>query len=1199
VGAPRPRVRLPENFVARTVALDTVKGMLLGESGQTLVVSAIAGLGGLGKSVLATAIVLDPEVQGRFEDGILWVTLGQKPDLQSCLGDCIRKVERADWMQSKLTQDRGAFSTTILNSAKEYLHSLLVDRQMLLVVDDVWNTGDVEQFRVGGSGCRVLVTTRKQGIDGADCCYSLDLMSKDEAIELVRGKLGKKWRAVDEAAFLGFAKSLGYLPLALDLAANWVRDGITWGELKEEFESERRAALRLLDSTIEDLEKLPEEEQRKYSLQACFNLSLNRLNELQRSQFAWLGVLPEDVNLTVATGKVLWGLSIVQTKRVLKELQSRSFLTFGVTTFEGESTYRVHDLMHLMAQGLIEKENVEGLVGAHRAFLERYRGLCEDGQWWQPPYDREKPYEYLYFYRHLTWHLEQADWADEVHELMAMSDDRGRNAWFEACDRIGQPAIFVKSVADGWRLAEELYDRVDEAPVVPMVDLSRRRLQQREQDRSEDWEVLQRKVGRLRRDLAIEAGTAVKFQLEEQIKDAEKKLASLEAELEDVELQLLGKQVAGVSQVSADEWKMRAIVLQCRYALVATTLNDLVENLPIGLMAEFVRRDFWSIEQAWAYIEQIQDQKEISRAILTLAPYLSKSLLQIAVKKARLLADKDCYADILSHLVQIDHVYFAEALEAVRLMKSGVPRTMALSRLAKIDPAYFSEVVDAARSVQFLKSFMWIRLVETDLAYFSAALEEAELIQKEWALLKRGTKFIEELETARSAHHNKSHQTNDLSQTDSSQSINLPEEDELFEENLPEEDLYYLLQLLQDEEAMRDGRRIDTLIDLAQFDKSYFDEALQVARSLDKISDEPDQHDRGSVLIGLAKIRNADFNRILEVARLIQDEFDQVHALSHILKGDQSCFTEIVQFIQHNHKSSWADLLADLARIDNSFFIEALEAAKSIRSESALIRLTQVDGADYTQLLEAGQSIWGRFSLPRQKEEYRIRQAEMLSHIAQFDRSYFAEALEVTRSIQNANSRADGLIRLAQIDNAYFPEALEAALSIQSERRRAYRLVHLAQIDNTYFPKALEAVQSIQDDESGHTYALSELTQIDNADFTQLLEEARLVQSESNRVSVLSELAKFAPKEFLPQIYQAITEITYIPTRTKALNSYFSRVPPVHKDWQSHLHLLAHRKRADLMGDLATLYPAIIHLGGEAAMRGVVEEMKRVCGQWP
>jgi hypothetical protein len=35
------------------------------------------------------------------------------------------------------------------------------------------------------------------------------------------------------------------------------------------------------------------------------------------------------------------------------------------------------------------------------------------------------------------------------------------------------------------------------------------------------------------------------------------------------------------------------------------------------------------------------------------------------------------------------------------------------------------------------------------------------------------------------------------------------------------------------------------------------------------------------------------------------------------------------------------------------------------------------------------------------------------------------------------------------------------------------------------------------------------------------------------------------------------------------------------------------------MGDRLTIYPAIVHLGGEAAMRGVVDEMKRICEQWP
>ena len=60
---------------------------------------------------------------------------------------------------------------------------------------------------------------------------------------------------------------------------------------------------------------------------------------------------------------------------------------------------------------------------------------------------------------------------------------------------------------------------------------------------------------------------------------------------------------------------------------------------------------------------------------------------------------------------------------------------------------------------------------------------------------------------------------------------------------------------------------------------------------------------------------------------------------------------------------------------------------------------------------------------------------------------------------------------------------------------------------------------------------------------------------------------------------------------------YLSSLPLTslpYTDWQTYLHLLAHRKRADLMGDLATLYPAILHLGGEDAGR----EMQRVCRQW-
>jgi hypothetical protein len=34
------------------------------------------------------------------------------------------------------------------------------------------------------------------------------------------------------------------------------------------------------------------------------------------------------------------------------------------------------------------------------------------------------------------------------------------------------------------------------------------------------------------------------------------------------------------------------------------------------------------------------------------------------------------------------------------------------------------------------------------------------------------------------------------------------------------------------------------------------------------------------------------------------------------------------------------------------------------------------------------------------------------------------------------------------------------------------------------------------------------------------------------------------------------------------------------------------------MGGLLTLYLVVLHLGGAGAMRRVVDEMGRVCGQW-
>lgn len=57
-----------------------------------LVVSAIHGLGGIGKSTLAAALAHNPDVQERFSDGVLWTTLGQQPELLPLLSTWIQAL---------------------------------------------------------------------------------------------------------------------------------------------------------------------------------------------------------------------------------------------------------------------------------------------------------------------------------------------------------------------------------------------------------------------------------------------------------------------------------------------------------------------------------------------------------------------------------------------------------------------------------------------------------------------------------------------------------------------------------------------------------------------------------------------------------------------------------------------------------------------------------------------------------------------------------------------------------------------------------------------------------------------------------------------------------------------------------------------------------------------------------------------------
>jgi hypothetical protein len=194
---------LPVGYVERPSALDALRKALLGSRGSVGIIAttALHGMGGIGKTVLARAICDDPLIRSAFPDGILWATLGQQ-------ADPIR--HQRDWI-GELGGDISAASS--IQRGMMELQRRLHDRAMLLVLDDVWVSEDAEPLEVGGTHCRLLITTRDAEQAEGSLLIRLDLMQQRECYALLQKASGG--RIEDE-------RQAEIIAMRLERVMNWL-----------------------------------------------------------------------------------------------------------------------------------------------------------------------------------------------------------------------------------------------------------------------------------------------------------------------------------------------------------------------------------------------------------------------------------------------------------------------------------------------------------------------------------------------------------------------------------------------------------------------------------------------------------------------------------------------------------------------------------------------------------------------------------------------------------------------------------------------------------------------------------------------------------------------------------------------------------------------------------------------------------------
>ncbi|MCB9000328.1 MAG: hypothetical protein H6540_09755, partial [Bacteroidales bacterium] len=393
---------VPEDFVARPEEFDRLIDLLLKEDRRepVAITAALKGAGGYGKTTLARAICHDERVRSAFKDGILWVTLGEKPD------NLTQKVEDLIYCLSK---ERPGFSDA--PTAGVELGKLLTGKQYLLVIDDVWNNAHLRPFLQGGNGCARLITTRNSDtLPPKTAEIPVDRMKQDEGVELLTSGLPEG----ETTALKALAKRLRYWPLLLKLTNKVLQREVRQQSLKDALAYVDKALTRKGLTAFD--EKRTEE--RHQAAAATIGVSLELLAVDEQEHFTQLAIFPEDINIPVSALEKLWGMDDFDCIELCKELFNHSLL---LDLNIEQQTIRLHDVM----RDFLQQQMDERLAETHKAFLDAYSLK----HWWELPEDEP------YLWENIAYHLKESRQEKALRALLldyrwlaAKLEKRGVNA---------------------------------------------------------------------------------------------------------------------------------------------------------------------------------------------------------------------------------------------------------------------------------------------------------------------------------------------------------------------------------------------------------------------------------------------------------------------------------------------------------------------------------------------------------------------------------------------------------------------------------------------------------------------------------------------------------------------------------------------------------------------------------------------------
>lgn len=392
---------LPPRFVGRENVSGSVRDDLLSHR-----IVALVGMGGAGKTVLATAMASDFVIRRAFADGIAWVNVGQRPT----------PTQLQEQLVTRLSSTPASFAT--IEAGQHRLAELLAGRSCLLLVDDVWDLDPLRALHAVGPNGAILFTTRDAGIARAigATVHQVDSLTLEQALELLGRWCDTEVDRLPPAAD-ALCIHVGKLALAVAIVGGMIKS-------RGARPNDWRDVAELLTST--DVDALADAYGPDYyqhaSLLASLTVSIDDLTPADRDRYRDLAAFRGRGAFPLSAVSALWesaGCTLYDSSRLLARFADRSLVQ---RDDQGWTT--LHDLQFAVAAHQLATRP-GSIPGVHVRLVDGYRRRCgfvatqpssadfegEAAVWVGGPDDG-------YFFQNLAYHLSRAGQSSELDSLL-------------------------------------------------------------------------------------------------------------------------------------------------------------------------------------------------------------------------------------------------------------------------------------------------------------------------------------------------------------------------------------------------------------------------------------------------------------------------------------------------------------------------------------------------------------------------------------------------------------------------------------------------------------------------------------------------------------------------------------------------------------------------------------------------------------